>query len=252
MNPPTSSAPIAILSALAEEQAGLLDAMCDSQKVVQGGRSFWCGRLYDRPVVLALSRIGKVAAATTATALISHFGVRAMLFTGVAGGLAHGIRVGDLVVADGLLQHDMDASPLFARYEVPLLGRAVFPTDVALRLPLQQACALALDSLALLGPRPSVHTGLVVSGDRFVSGTAEAAKLQSELQRAEHQPLAVEMEGAAVAQVCADYGVPLALVRTISDRADDDAHHDFSVFVEEVASTYARAIVRYWLELLPK
>jgi adenosylhomocysteine nucleosidase len=253
MSLPTSPTPIAILSALAEEQRGLLDALSDRQEVVQGGRSYWCGLLYGRPVVLALSRIGKVAAATTATALISHFGVRSMLFTGVAGGLAHGVRVGDLVVAEGLLQHDMDASPLFARYEVPLLGRAVFPTDVALRLPLQQACALALDSLALPpGPTPSVHTGLVVSGDRFVSGTAEASILRNDLQRAGHQPLAVEMEGAAVAQVCADYGVPLALVRTVSDRADDDAHHDFSAFVEEVASVYACAIVRYWLELLSK
>jgi adenosylhomocysteine nucleosidase len=253
MNLPTSPAPIAILSALAEEQTGLLDALSERQEVVQGGRSYWCGLLYGQPVVLALSRIGKVAAATTATALISHFGVRSMLFTGVAGGLAHGVRVGDLVVADGLLQHDMDASPLFARYEVPLLGRAIFPTDAELRLSLQQACALALDGLALLQSQtPSVHTGLVVSGDRFVSGAAEAATLRSDLHRAGHQPLAVEMEGAAVAQVCADYGVPLALVRTISDRADDDAHRDFSVFVEEVASVYARAVVRCWLQLLPK
>jgi adenosylhomocysteine nucleosidase len=252
MSTPISPAPIAILSALAEEQTGLLDAMRDCHEVVLGGRSYWCGQLYGQPVVLAMSRIGKVAAATTATALTTHFGVRAMLFTGVAGGLAPGVQAGDMVVADGLLQHDMDASPLFARYEVPLLGRAVFATDAALRLPLQQACVQALDGLVLPGLRPTVHTGLVVSGDRFVSGTAEAATLRNDLQRAGHQPLAVEMEGAAVAQVCYDYGVPLALVRTISDRADDDAHQDFKVFVEEVASVYARAIVRSWLELLQK
>jgi adenosylhomocysteine nucleosidase len=252
MSLPTIPAPIAILSALAEEQVGLLDALHDRCEVVQGGRSYWCGQLYGQPVVLALSRIGKVAAATTVTALVTHFGVRAVLFTGVAGGLAPGVRVGDVVVADGLLQHDMDASPLFVRYEVPLLGRAVFATDAALRLQLQQACTSALDNLVLPGAGPAVHTGLVVSGDRFVSGTAEAATLVSDLQRAGHQPLAVEMEGAAVAQVCFDYGVPLALVRTISDRADDDAHHDFPVFVKDVASVYARAIVRVWLELLPK
>ena len=249
---PTSLAPIAILSALAEEQAGLWDALVDRREVVQGGRSYGCGQLYGQPVVLALSRIGKVAAATTATALVSHFGVRALLFTGVAGGLAPGVQVGDVVVADGLLQHDMDASPLFARYEVPLLGRSVFATDAALTPLLQQACALALDALALPGARPTVHSGLVVSGDRFVSGTAEAATLVSDLQRAGYGPLAVEMEGAAVAQVCFDYGVPLALVRTISDRADDDAHHDFPAFVKNVASVYARSIVRLWLELLPK
>jgi adenosylhomocysteine nucleosidase len=64
--------------------------------------------------------------------------------------------------------------------------------------------------------------------------------------------LAVEMEGAAVAQVCFDYGLPLALVRTISDRADDNAHQDFNAFVKDVASVYARSIVRFWLELLSK
>lgn len=252
MNLPVSISPIAILSALAEEQAGLLDALAERREVVWGGRSYWCGLLQGQPVVLALSRIGKVAAATTATALIAHFGVRALLFTGVAGGLAPGVRVGDVVVADGLLQHDMDASPLFARYEVPLLGRSIFSTDAALTQQLQQACALALETLDLRGAKPEVHTGLVVSGDRFVSGTKESATLTHDLQRAGHLPLAVEMEGAAVAQVCFDYGVPLALVRTISDRADDDAHHDFSVFVQDVASAYARSIVRNWVELLSK
>jgi adenosylhomocysteine nucleosidase len=252
MSLPTSPAPIAILSALAEEQVGLLDALTDRREVVLGGRSYWCGQLHGQSVVLALSRIGKVAAATTATALIAHFGVRAMLFTGVAGGLGPGVRVGDVVVADGLLQHDMDASPLFARYEVPLVGRSVFATDDALRLQLKKACMQALNDLALSGPGPSVHSGLVVSGDRFVSGTAEAAALANDLQTSGHSPLAVEMEGAAVAQVCFDYGVPLALVRTISDRADDDAHSDFNAFVKDVASVYARAIVHHWLKLLPK
>lgn len=243
-----SPAPIAILSALAEEQMGLLDALEDGSEVVHGGRSYWCGQLHGQPVVLALSRIGKVAAATTATALIAHFGVRSMLFTGVAGGIAPGVRVGDVVVADGLLQHDMDASPLFARYEVPLLARSVFATDPALTLQLQRACGLALDALTLSGPKPGLHTGLVVSGDRFVSATAEVATLVNDLQRAGHRPLAVEMEGAAVAQVCFDYGVPLALVRTISDRADDGAHQDFSAFVKNVASVYARAIGQFWLD----
>lgn len=252
MTLPTSPFSIAILSALAEEQAGLLAALQDCHEVVHGGRSYWCGQLYGQPVVLALSRIGKVAAATTATALAAHFGVRALLFTGVAGGLGQGVQVGDVVVADGLLQHDMDASPLFARYEVPLMGRSVFATDASLTAQLQRACALALDALALPGRRPAVHTGLVVSGDRFVSSTAEVTALLDGLQRAGHQALAVEMEGAAVAQVCADYGIPLALVRTVSDRADDDAHGDFKAFVAEVASVYARAIVRAWLDLLPK
>jgi adenosylhomocysteine nucleosidase len=88
-----------------------------------------------------------------------------------------------------------------------------------------------------------VHKGLIASGDRFVSGAGESRSLHAALTGAGHEVLAVEMEGAAVAQVCHDYGVPFAAVRTISDRADDSAHVDFPRFVEEVASRYAHAIV---------
>jgi adenosylhomocysteine nucleosidase len=85
-----------------------------------------------------------------------------------------------------------------------------------------------------------LHRGLIVSGDRFVSSTPEARALQAELPDA----LAVEMEGAAIAQVCHDYGVAYAAVRTISDRADDAAHGDFTQFVETVASPHSAAIVQ--------
>jgi adenosylhomocysteine nucleosidase len=86
---------------------------------------------------------------------------------------------------------------------------------------------------------PRCHQGLLISGDRFVSTTAESQALREVLPEA----LAVEMEGAAFAQVCHDYGVPLAVVRTISDRADDAAHVDFPRFLREVASRYSGAII---------
>jgi adenosylhomocysteine nucleosidase len=88
-----------------------------------------------------------------------------------------------------------------------------------------------------------VHQGLVASGDRFVSGRQEALDLRDRLQAAGHAVLAVEMEGAAIAQVCHDYQLPFASVRTISDRADDAAHLDFSYFVRQVASVYARTVI---------
>ena len=96
----------------------------------------------------------------------------------------------------------------------------------------------------------TIHEGLIASGDRFVSGAQEVAALVQALRNAGHQPLAVEMEGAAVAQVCADHGIAFAAVRTISDRADDTAHVDFPRFVNEVASVYARKIVLALLQLL--
>lgn len=246
----------AIVSALLDEQKGLLDQLQHAHKQQRAGRTFWRGQWGDQDVVLVLSRVGKVAAASTAATLIEAFGVERIVFTGVAGGLGDGVRVGDVVVAEDFVQHDMDSSPLFARYEIPLYGRSRLPCDPALTALLQQA---ANAGLALAGEHfhrenliaePRVHRGLVVSGDRFVSSADEAATLRQELQGAGHTPLAVEMEGAAVAQVCLDYGVPFAAIRTISDRADDQAHVDFSAFVQQVASPYALAIVRELMRLL--
>ena len=252
-----SDAPFAIVAAMHEELSALLAQMPDEQRVRVAGRDFWVGHLHGRPVVAVLSRIGKVAAAVTATVLLERFGVRAIVFTGVAGGLAPGVNVGDVVVASELLQHDLDASPIFPRYEVPLSGMARFAADAAIGNALAKVAAGVLrDPVALIGQQavdefgieaPKVHRGLLVSGDRFVSTSAESEALRRDLPDA----LAVEMEGAAMAQACHDYGVPFAAMRTISDRADDAAHGDFARFVVEVASRYSLALVDAWLATLP-
>ncbi|CAN7645405.1 5'-methylthioadenosine/adenosylhomocysteine nucleosidase [Acidovorax sp. LjRoot74] len=248
----------AILSALTEEQSSLVGRLAHPQRVTHAGRAFWRGELDDRPVVLALSGIGKVAAATTATALIEHFGVARIVFTGVAGGLGGGVNVGDVVVAQDYIQHDMDASPLFPRWELPGYARSRLPCDpalTALLLEAANACVAGASSQFGLKSAPGqrahqVHHGLVASGDRFVSTAAESTQLRVALESAGHDVLAVEMEGAAVAQVCQDYGLPFAAVRTISDRADDTAHGDFALFVQTVASRYAEHMVLALLQKL--
>jgi adenosylhomocysteine nucleosidase len=223
----------AIVSAMHQELSAVLDLMPDEQKQVAAGRDFWVGHLHGQDVVAVLSRIGKVAAATTAAVLIERFQVDRIVFTGVAGGLAPGVNRGDVVIAEAFMQHDLDASPIFPRYEVPLYGCDRFATDATLTAALDAAVRRAL-------PGARVHRGLVVSGDRFVSTTDESQALQAALPEA----LAVEMEGAAIAQVCHDYGIPFAAVRTVSDRADDEAHGDFVSFIREVASRHSAAIVQ--------
>ncbi len=254
----TSPARIGLISALHAELAEVLERMPDEQRQRVAGRDFWVGHWHGHEVVAVLSRVGKVAAATTATALIERFGATQVVFTGAAGGLADGVRVGDVVVAGSFLQHDLDASPLFPRFEVPLYGRARFDTDaaqsdalaVAAQTVLAQAGhtlgADAVDEFSLHAPR--VHQGLIVSGDRFVSTGAESQALRQAVPDA----LAVEMEGAAVAQVCHDYGVPFAALRTISDRADDAAHVDFMRFIDRVASRYSAAILEAYFRALLK
>jgi len=251
---------IAIAAAMEEELGALLAAMPDEEPVVLAGRQFWLGHLDGHDVVAVLSRIGKVAAAMTATLLVHEFGAERAIFTGTAGGLHPVARVGDVVVASALLQHDMDASPLFPRHEVPLYGTDRFHADEALSAALADAARamfanadvgtadadLAFDAAQLRAfgiATPRVHAGMVVSGDRFVASASEAAALRQRLPNA----LAVEMEGAALAQVCHDLGVPFAVVRTISDRADDSAHVDFSRFVASIASRYSVGIVRRFL-----
>jgi adenosylhomocysteine nucleosidase len=249
----TSVRPLAIVSAMHEELRALLPALKDAEPRVLAGRHFHVGTLEGQAVVLVLSGIGKVAAATTAALLLREFDARALVFTGAAGGIGDGVRVGDVVVARELLQHDMDASPLFPRYEVPLTGRSRFPADAvlsdALAAAVQRCLAKAGDTighahLAEFGiDTPRVHEGLIVSGDRFMSTAAESRALAAALP----DTLAVEMEGAAVAQVCADFERPFAVLRTISDRADDSAHADFSRFIAEVASVYTRVVMHDWL-----
>ena len=228
---------IAIVSAMQEELAAVLLLMHGQQKQTIAGRDFWQGQLHGREVVVVLSRIGKVAATATATILIERFGVQRLVFTGVAGGLHPSVQAGDVVVASEFLQHDMDASPLFPRFQVPLTGVSRFAANAALSDQLADAVSRSLPSVRL-------HRGLMVSGDRFVSTSLESRALQAALPDA----LAVEMEGAAIAQVCADYGVAFAAVRTISDRADDEAHGDFLQFIKTTASPYSAAIVAALLE----
>lgn len=238
---------LAIVAAMPEELQTVLDAIPDEAPRQHAGRTFWRGHWEGHEVVAVLSGIGKVAAATTTATLLSRFEVDAVLFTGVAGGLGDGVRVGDVVLATELLQHDLDASPLFPRFEIPGRGVSRLATHAALN---EAVSAAARQALASRGPMPAntqtprVHEGLIISGDRFVSSASESLALREALPDA----LAVEMEGAALAQVCHDVGVPFAVVRTISDRADDTAHVDFGLFIDEVARHLALDIVRGTLQ----
>ena len=134
---------LGIVSAMHEELSAVL-ARVRARPVEWAGRTFWQGHWHGVPVVAVLSRIGKVAAATTVTTLLHRFEVDQVVMTGVAGGLAESVQVGDAVVADAFMQHDLDASPLFPRYEVPLYGVSRFGVDARLSGWLMQAAQEAL------------------------------------------------------------------------------------------------------------
>jgi adenosylhomocysteine nucleosidase len=253
MNAMTAGAGLlGIMAALPQELGDLIEAMHLAGHVrteTIGRREYHVGVAHGVPCVVTLARVGKVAAAATASALIHVFGVETIVFTGVAGGVRDDVRVGDIVIGDTLLQHDLDASPLFPRFEVPLLGMARFSADPALSAALADACTTFLaDEHALLEVRfgvepPRLHRGLIVSGDRFVSSHDEVNALRAALPDA----LAVEMEGAAIAQVCFEHAVPFAIVRTVSDTADAHAPASFLEFLHALGGAYSSGILRRFL-----
>ncbi len=242
---------IEILGAMLEEVRTIGHAMTNVSKQTIAGREYWLGELTGRDVALVFSGWGKVAAASTTTTLIDRFGCGLVLFTGVAGAASNDLEIGAIVIASSLIQHDMDvsASGLFARFEIPLLGISFFPVSIHLSQCALTATHLFLEKagghlqthlvLAGLGRTPNVYLGIIASGDQFIASAERLAELRSDIP----DLLAVEMEGAAVAQVCYEHGVECVVIRSISDRADHTAHLDFPKFVEHVASFYSLGIV---------
>jgi adenosylhomocysteine nucleosidase len=228
---------LGIISALAEEQHGLIEAMQSPCKLIHGMREYSAGKLWEIDSVCVLSRIGKVSAAMTATSLVEKFGVTHIIFTGVAGSADFAVNVGDVVIAESLVQHDMDASPLFPRFEVPLTGLSRMASDRELSRKLAIATR---DFLQNEAGNPQLHRGLIGSGDQFIKNAVQLAALKNDLP----DLLAVEMEGAAVAQVCFELGIPYAVIRTISDNANENAATDFMHFVKTVASRYAYGVIK--------
>lgn len=219
-------------------------------------RTFYEGEWCDRNVVVVLSRVGKVSAAATAMLLLERFGVSHVVFTGVAGAVDPALRIGDVVIADHLVQHDMDASPLpaFQRFEIPLLGKIFFEAGLA------NAAFAAAERYVMNGfatdvsiarrsefgiSIPRVYRGLVASGDQFLVNPLHTSELSVALPGL----LCAEMEGAAVSQVCHEMGdIPHAVIRVISDQADHSAAVDFLRFIENVAEYLTGGIVRELLE----
>jgi adenosylhomocysteine nucleosidase len=240
------------MGALPEEINGITQLMEGLTSQTIGRRIFYSGTINSTEVVVVYSRMGKVAASTTVSVLVHRFEVTEVIFTGVAGALHPDLRIGDLVVATELLQHDMDARPLFPRYEIPLLEKTWFDSNSERRQQVTGTIENLLQENALhylIAPEvlepfgiksPKLMTGAVISGDQFISSELHKKQLLEE----HPQALCVEMEGAAVAQVCYENDIPFTIIRTISDTADERASVDFNAFVREVASRYSVAIVR--------
>lgn len=242
---------IGIISAVPEESGHLLKLMESPVTQEKGRRKYHRGKLHGIDTVLVASRIGKVAAAATVTHLILEYKVDLIIFTGVAGAIDPSLNVGDVVVATALIQYDMDARPFCPLHEIPLLKIKSCDPDPLLRLFSTQASekfikedlrekvpSHILSEFHIIAPK--VVNGLVITGDQVISQETQKIQLREWLPDA----LCVEMEGASVGQVCYEYGVPFAVIRTISDYAQhQNTVIDVGKFVSMASGYYSVGII---------
>ena len=247
---------IGILGAMAQE-IDEVKALLENKTVVNiGNREFVVGKINGIACVVAFSKWGKVAATITATLMVQEFGVTELIFSGTAGALADGLKVGDIVIAKRLVQHDLDVSPIIPRFELPLLNRIYVDSDPEVTALAGKAVSNLLEQGVekMVGEQavkdfnlaPTWYYGDIASGDQFINSDVKRLEILDHLPNV----LCVEMEGAAVAQVCLEFGVPFTVIRTISDTADHNARIDFGKFIVEVANAYSRAIVSEIMRLL--
>ncbi len=244
---------IGIISAMPEEILALLESLQNKKSFKKGMRTYYSGNLFDKNVVLVFSRWGKVASATTVTQLINDFNIDEIIFTGVGGSVDEEINIGDIVIGKKLFQHDMNAHPILPTFEIPLLGKTYFKTNKKYRKQLQIASSKFLDKYnqyisdkeqkKFLINNPKIIIDDIASGDQFITNEKQINYIKTHLPSV----TCVEMEGAAVAQVCFEYSIPFSIIRTISDKANNNSHIDFPAFAKEIASKYALGILRYYL-----
>ena len=245
------AAPVAIFSALDIEMSKLVTAATrlESHETMLG--QVQTGMVDDVSVVLSRVGIGKVNAAAWAALVASTFEPRTLVFTGVAGGINPQLEVGDIVIAESLVQHDAGVSEAngLIRYQA---GHVPFfnPTETFGYEPSARLVEKVRERLhsfrpgVVLGRSPQIVFGTVLTGDQFINDTTVRDQLFRDLGG--H---AVEMEGAAVAQVASSAGIDCLVVRSLSDLAGESSDMDFATFVEE-ASENSAALVRHLLPVL--
>lgn len=209
---------IGIIGAMEEEVEILKSHMEVHSKENKAKMEFFSGTLWDKQVVIVTSGIGKVNAAVCTQILIDDFNVTKVINVGVAGGIGEKVSPGDVVIADTLVEHDMDAVAFGYKVgQIPRMDTFAFKCDSGLVLAAKEACK---DINA-----HETYIGRIVTGDQFIASIDKIRWLNSEFGA-----LACEMEGGSIAHVCYLNSIPFVVIRSISDNANTGAHMDFEKF----------------------
>ena len=225
---------LAVMGAMDEEVRLLRAEMTQVSEARHAGVVVATGRFFGTPIALAQSGIGKVNAAICTQMLVNLYRPRALVFSGVAGGVRSGLRVGDLVIASHLVQFDIDLTAFGRRHgELPNSDREIYsdPFLVGKASQAFEAAFLGADDA------PQLTVGTVVSGDRFVGDSTTLKWLQDEFGA-----VATEMEGAAVGYTCQLNGLPFVVTRGLSDTADEQACSDYAANLDKVCMNSFRLL----------
>ncbi len=233
---------IGLISALEEEIVLLKDNLELEQVVVQSGIEFHFGNLAGQKVILLRCGVGKVNAAVATQLLIDRFGVKAVIFSGLAGALVPNLRPGDIVISNYVVQYDIDLTAFGRRPgEIPDLARMIEASPALVRA----ACKAYEDTAEVEPGIGQMLVGTIATGDTFISDKKRIRWLQREFGA-----VATEMEGGAVGQVCFMNRVPFVIIRVISDTAENTAAGEYIVFLGE-ASQLSYKIISHLLCNIP-
>lgn len=216
---------IAVIGAMREEIAPLLDIIGNYESVNLGGNIYYKSFYKGCNIIIAYSKIGKVHAAITCSTMILKFNVDYIIFTGVAGGISNDLKIGDLVLASSLCQYDIDITA----FNHPLGF-----------IPESSVYINSTESLNIIARKVAsfnqiiLKEGIVASGDTFIFSNEKKKWIKDNFNA-----IAVEMEGASIAVAAHLFRIPFCVIRTISDVADEQANINFDDFLLDSAKNSA-------------
>ncbi|MET3634525.1 5'-methylthioadenosine/adenosylhomocysteine nucleosidase [Streptococcus sp. SGI.013] len=223
---------IGIIAAMEQELRLLVDKLEDKKEVTVIGNSYYTGRLGRHEVVLVQSGVGKVMSAMSVAILVDKFAVEGIINTGSAGAVAAGIAIGDVVIAEKLAYHDVDLTAFGYAYGQMSAQPLYFESDKVF---------VDVFKKILRQHDQAAHLGLIATGDSFIAGQDKIDRIKAAFP----EVLAVEMEGAAIAQAAHATGRPFIVVRAMSDTAAHDANMTFDEFIIEAGKRSAQILLNF-------
>lgn len=230
-------ADIGIIGAMQIEVEAICAAMEHTVTETVGNMTFVCGDLRGKRVVCAKCGIGKVFAAMCAQTMILKYAPACIINSGVAGTLSESLSIGQIALAEQVVQHDMDTSPIGDPVGlISGINIIYIPADPAVTTAL--AAAVAAEDVPYM-------RGTVASGDQFICHAAHKERIRATFETEDKPVIACEMEGAAIGQVCYVNGVPYGILRAISDGGDEQAFEDYPTFLAAAAETATKVMLRF-------